>query len=141
MARWIGDQSKEALRRRDIEACGGAFTCTYCGCELHAKAHNSDLQAGSLDHLLPRSKGGAIRSWDNLVGCCASCNSRRQDTDLSVWLAAHPNRAEIEADIARRLALSTDRKRYMAEARAMGLYDNGSDKAKALAAAARRASK
>ncbi|MEM1418500.1 MAG: HNH endonuclease, partial [Myxococcota bacterium] len=38
-------------------------TCQYCG-------SRSDL---TLDHVLPRSRGGAS-SWENLVACCRECN-------------------------------------------------------------------
>lgn len=131
MARWIGDQSKEALRRRDAEAQGGgALECIYCAVVLHIGAHNSDLAAASIDHLTPRSKGGELKAWDNLVCCCASCNSKRQDTDLSIWLATLPNGAEVATKITARLALNGERGRYMAEARGLGLYDGSKPKKK-----------
>ncbi len=42
--------------------------CQYCGA-------GRDL---TLDHVLPRSKGGKT-SWDNLITACKSCNSRKGD--------------------------------------------------------------
>jgi 5-methylcytosine-specific restriction endonuclease McrA len=39
--------------------------CQYCG-----------DQAESIDHVLPRSRGGH-HSWDNVVACCRSCNMRK----------------------------------------------------------------
>lgn len=42
--------------------------CQYCG-------STRDL---TLDHVLPRSKGGKT-SWDNLITACKSCNSRKGD--------------------------------------------------------------
>lgn len=41
--------------------------CQYCG-----------GPAESIDHVLPRSKGGQ-HSWDNVVACCRSCNVRKGD--------------------------------------------------------------
>jgi 5-methylcytosine-specific restriction endonuclease McrA len=41
--------------------------CQYCG-EI----------ADSLDHVTPRSRGGA-HSWDNVVACCRRCNLRKGD--------------------------------------------------------------
>lgn len=41
--------------------------CQYCG-----------GPAESIDHVLPRSKGGD-HSWENVVACCRSCNVRKAD--------------------------------------------------------------
>ncbi|GAA5028446.1 HNH endonuclease [Marivirga lumbricoides] len=45
-----------------------AHTCQYCGV-------SKDL---TLDHLIPRSKGGKS-SWNNLVTACKKCNARKGD--------------------------------------------------------------
>ncbi|HEY7835130.1 MAG TPA: HNH endonuclease [Ktedonobacterales bacterium] len=42
-------------------------TCQYCG------KHFRDL---TLDHVLPRSRGGQS-TWENLVACCRYCNGRK----------------------------------------------------------------
>ena len=42
--------------------------CVYCG----------DTRNLTLDHVVPRSKGGQS-SWDNLVAACKSCNSKKGD--------------------------------------------------------------
>ncbi len=42
-------------------------TCQYCG------KHSRDL---TLDHVLPRSRGGQS-TWENLVACCKACNGRK----------------------------------------------------------------
>src|SRR5690606_7583337 len=42
-------------------------TCQYCG-----------SQAESIDHVVPRSRGGQ-HEWDNVVACCRSCNMRKGD--------------------------------------------------------------
>lgn len=43
-------------------------TCQYCG--SHQKL--------TLDHVIPRSKGGKHR-WDNVVTACATCNAKKGD--------------------------------------------------------------
>lgn len=43
--------------------------CQYCG------RGGSDL---TLDHVLPRSRGGPT-NWDNVVACCRSCNAKKRD--------------------------------------------------------------
>ncbi len=45
-----------------------AHSCQYCGSD-------KDL---TLDHLIPRSKGGKS-SWNNLVTACKRCNARKGD--------------------------------------------------------------
>ncbi|GAB5030554.1 hnh endonuclease [Nannochloropsis oceanica] len=56
------------LNRRNIYI-RDHYLCAYCTQRLKA----TDL---TLDHVLPRSKGGK-GSWDNLVTCCRQCNRRK----------------------------------------------------------------
>ena len=51
--------SRRGVLRRDSNRCG------YCG--------NS---ASTIDHVTPRSRGGAD-TWENLVACCLSCNNMK----------------------------------------------------------------
>src|SRR6202020_2492570 len=44
-------------------------TCQYCATVLPA----SEL---TLDHVVPRSRGGSS-TWENLVACCHACNRRK----------------------------------------------------------------
>ncbi|MCB0319809.1 MAG: HNH endonuclease [Bdellovibrionales bacterium] len=53
------------LSRFNILARDG-FRCQYCGKNLSARE-------ATLDHVIPRSKGGKT-SWDNVVCCCRACN-------------------------------------------------------------------
>lgn len=58
-------------------------TCQYCG-----------LRAGdlTLDHVLPRSRGGPT-SWENVVACCRRCNARKRDRtpdEARMSLRRHP---------------------------------------------------
>jgi 5-methylcytosine-specific restriction endonuclease McrA len=43
-------------------------TCQYCGSTKHL----------TLDHVIPRSKGGT-HTWDNVVTACEKCNSTKSD--------------------------------------------------------------
>ncbi|OFY62927.1 MAG: HNH endonuclease [Bacteroidetes bacterium RIFCSPLOWO2_02_FULL_36_8] len=45
------------------------YECQYCG-------SSKEL---TLDHLMPRSRGGA-HSWTNVVTACKNCNSRKGDS-------------------------------------------------------------
>jgi len=53
--------TRRGVLRRD------AFHCAYCG------GH-----AATIDHVHPRSRGGAD-SWENLVACCQRCNNVKGD--------------------------------------------------------------
>jgi 5-methylcytosine-specific restriction endonuclease McrA len=52
---------REVLRR-------DTHSCQYCGSKKHL----------TLDHVMPRSKGG-LHTWDNVVTACERCNSRKGD--------------------------------------------------------------
>jgi 5-methylcytosine-specific restriction endonuclease McrA len=53
--------SRKNIIRRD------SFTCQYCG------AKTQDL---TIDHIIPRSRGGAD-TWENLVAACHYCNNKK----------------------------------------------------------------
>jgi 5-methylcytosine-specific restriction endonuclease McrA len=53
--------SRRGVLRRD------SHRCAYCG-----------LHAGTIDHVMPRSRGGRD-SWENLVACCVRCNNAKGD--------------------------------------------------------------
>jgi 5-methylcytosine-specific restriction endonuclease McrA len=53
--------TRRGVLRRDSHRCG------YCG-----------KSAATVDHVLPRSRGGAD-SWENLVACCLRCNNVKSD--------------------------------------------------------------
>lgn len=62
VTRWMHRRSnlctKSAIRARDKN-------CAYCG------GH-----ADTVDHIIPRSRGGAL-TWDNAVAACQKCNHRK----------------------------------------------------------------
>lgn len=53
--------TRRGVLRRD------GFHCAYCG-----------SGAATIDHVLPRSRGGAD-TWENLVACCQRCNNVKGD--------------------------------------------------------------
>ena len=53
--------SRRGVLRRDSNRCA------YCG-----------ASATTIDHVQPRSRGGAD-SWENLVACCLKCNNIKSD--------------------------------------------------------------
>lgn len=67
---WITNERRLAIYLRD------GFVCQWCLLDLHS----APAAAISLDHIIPRSKGGTNSSW-NLITSCHHCNSVRQDKD------------------------------------------------------------
>jgi len=61
------DTHRRKITRRAVFARDG-WACQYCG-------SRSNL---TVDHVIPRSKGGAS-SWENIVASCAPCNRRKGD--------------------------------------------------------------
>ena len=54
--------------------------CWYCGKEFKNKAELT------IDHVFPRSKGGA-NDMDNIIMVCKTCNSSKGNMDLFEWYA------------------------------------------------------
>ncbi|MGO1946914.1 HNH endonuclease [Brachybacterium alimentarium] len=63
--------SYRAIHERD------RWTCTYCGRSVSKTPPREGLLA-TVDHILPRSRGGES-SWLNLVCACKECNNRKAD--------------------------------------------------------------
>jgi 5-methylcytosine-specific restriction endonuclease McrA len=57
---------RAALNRRAVFARDGGC-CQYCG-----------APAESIDHVVPRAKGGP-HTWENVVAACRPCNVRKRD--------------------------------------------------------------
>lgn len=68
--------TRQAIFRRDNHSC------QYCGSK----------QSLTLDHVMPRARGGKD-TWENLVTACVTCNNRkgdRQPEELGLTLAKVP---------------------------------------------------
>ena len=61
---------KRAIHERD------RWTCAYCGWRARSAAARGEL---TVDHIHPRSRGGATAEHLNLVSACRSCNGRKGD--------------------------------------------------------------
>ena len=71
---------RTALSRRAVFARDN-HRCQYCG-----------EHADSIDHVLPRSRGG-LHVWENVVAACRPCNLRKRDRtpdDAGMNLVRHP---------------------------------------------------
>lgn len=63
------------------------YACQYCGARITG-------QSLTIDHLLPRSRGGAC-AWENCVVACMHCNERkgnRTPSEAHMRLLRHPRR-------------------------------------------------
>jgi 5-methylcytosine-specific restriction endonuclease McrA len=61
------DTHRRRITRRAVFARDG-WACQYCG----------SRQNLTVDHVIPRSKGGPS-TWENIVASCAPCNRRKGD--------------------------------------------------------------
>lgn len=52
--------------------------CLKCGIELELKGEFTQTYA-TIDHVIPRSKGGSQTSIKNMVLLCQKCNSKKSD--------------------------------------------------------------
>jgi 5-methylcytosine-specific restriction endonuclease McrA len=59
--RTVATVSRRAVFARD------EYQCQYCG-----------SRADSIDHVIPRSRGG-LHAWENLAAACRPCNTRKRD--------------------------------------------------------------
>lgn len=85
------------------------FACLYCGCQPRRPGGRPDMEALTVDHVVPRAqseygyvsapwRGGALISlndWENLAAACRPCNQRKADRtprEARMRLRARPAR-------------------------------------------------
>lgn len=73
---YVKMEYKELPLRRDYIYKRDNYECVYCG--------NSNKKLLTLDHVIPKAKGGKDK-WDNLVTCCSNCNNEKADLTLEEW--------------------------------------------------------
>ena len=75
-------RSSVPLTRRGVFLRDGG-RCVYC-----------EAPATSLDHVVPRSRGGT-HTWENVVSCCRRCNHLKADRSVAElgWRLRRPPRA------------------------------------------------
>ena len=74
-------RARAALTRRGV-FLRDDHECQYCG-----------LAAENLDHVVPRSRGGA-HVWENVVAACRRCNARKENktpTEANMRLRRRPS--------------------------------------------------
>lgn len=74
---WMKIAKTVHLRTKLAEAQN--WKCCYCGCKMNTLVNNK--RAVTVEHVIPRSKGGAD-TWENTVAACAKCNHSRGNTEL-----------------------------------------------------------
>ncbi len=67
--------------------------CQYCGSKTNL----------TIDHVIPRSRGGED-TWENLVTCCASCNSKKgnlllKETNMALKKIPHAPFSKVVLDL------------------------------------------
>jgi 5-methylcytosine-specific restriction endonuclease McrA len=80
------------LTRRNLFHRDG-HRCQYCGCG-DAGSSGSGVVRLSIDHVIPRSRGGS-HSWDNVTTACLRCNvhkGNRTPREAGMVLAKPPRR-------------------------------------------------
>lgn len=94
-----------ALSRKNI-LLRDRHTCQFCGRVFPA----AEL---TLDHVIPRSRGGHT-DWDNLVACCHACNNLKGDrmpdeTGLRLLRAPRPFTLHTSRQLMRMMGSSDER--------------------------------
>jgi 5-methylcytosine-specific restriction endonuclease McrA len=90
-------RQKVRFSRRNVFARDG-HRCQYCGKSFAT----SEL---SLDHVVPRSKGGPT-SWENMVAACLKCNVRkggRTPHEAGMRLLGEPTRPRVSPALSLKL--------------------------------------
>lgn len=75
----------KAVLARDGHVCG------YCGVE---NLRTGSGGAGTMDHIIPRAKGGR-HTWENVTASCRPCNSIKRDYTLDQMLEMGPDKPNV----------------------------------------------
>jgi 5-methylcytosine-specific restriction endonuclease McrA len=103
-------QQARALSRKNI-LMRDRYACQYC----HKSGNSAQL---TLDHVLPRSRGGES-TWENLVACCHTCNNRKgsrtpEEAGMKLARAPRPFSLHTSRQLMRLLGNGEDRwKKYL----------------------------
>jgi hypothetical protein len=72
------------LLKNNVAKIQNPDVCWYCGAKV------SSPKELTIDHIIPRSKGGD-NSMDNIFMVCKSCNSSKHDMDVLEWFFIKKN--------------------------------------------------
>lgn len=86
-SKWIRPLKRLRIYTRD------EWRCAYCNKPVYSvalvrsqkAAPAANSEPATLDHVICRSSGRHNHSETNLVTCCLTCNSRRQDRAVAVF--------------------------------------------------------
>ena len=74
----------------DDQKSKGELHCEYCKkgpLKIYGiKDKFNKIDAATVDHRTPISKGGDIFNYDNLVVACTKCNGDKGDMDYETWM-------------------------------------------------------
>lgn len=89
----MGESYGGALRRvRAALLEAQNHRCAYCGVDIRTGA--------TFDHVIPRSRGGAVNDPDNVVMACYGCNQQRGSTDAYEFFALKQDLAAMNREMA-----------------------------------------
>ena len=68
----------------------GSITCTYCNkpnlvIEYEGMKVPNRIKA-TIDHIVPKSKGGAVFDYNNITPCCGTCNNKKGSMSVEEFL-------------------------------------------------------
>lgn len=110
---WCRLSTRLAIYHRD------GFACVYCGTGAEGIGHGI-----TLDHVVANELGGS-NDPSNLVTCCRSCNSSKQDLPQRKWLANLRKRGMDAATIGARVRRQVKRPLDRAEGRRLAALRGG----------------
>ena len=92
MAARFASKSKKRIWRA-LEREGRAEVCHYCGTHIARGLPDGHPNLATLDHVIPRSRGGG-NHIPNIVASCFECNNERGDKALPLILYKEGARGE-----------------------------------------------
>lgn len=84
------------------------FRCEYCGCNLLESVDN--YKSWQKDHIIPISRGGDEKDFDNIALSCRTCNfNLKGDWDPSTDVKTNASRDELINSIKRKIEKQRDK--------------------------------
>jgi 5-methylcytosine-specific restriction endonuclease McrA len=71
----VGRRRGMLARKRTVHE-RDKWTCAYCGRRARTNLERDEM---TVDHVMPRSRGGSTNDFGNLVTACRPCNGRKAD--------------------------------------------------------------
>ena len=71
----VGRRRGMLARKRTVHE-RDKWTCAYCGSRALTNLERDEM---TIDHIMPRSRGGSTNDFGNLVTACRPCNGRKAD--------------------------------------------------------------